>query len=225
MLGENSMDPAINSTPPWNVKGDWFDVCSCNIPCPCTFAQPPTSNPCNVIFVYRITQGKFGDINIAGFNVVIVAQLNDNMLDGGTLDAGIVIDASANKSERDALLQIFSGQAGGWLKQYLPPALREVKGIQYAEIKVNIDESLESWCVEVKDTVYAKGIALTGPTADPSKRVQMFNPPGSEVGPTTEAVTWGKSIESHWDIFGFNCVIPTGRNSKHIPFEWTGPSN
>ena len=28
--------------PKWRVQGDWFDTCNCSIPCPCTFAQPPT---------------------------------------------------------------------------------------------------------------------------------------------------------------------------------------
>lgn len=23
--------------PRWHVRGDWFDVCNCNIQCPCTF--------------------------------------------------------------------------------------------------------------------------------------------------------------------------------------------
>jgi hypothetical protein len=26
------------------MRGDWFDVCSCNIACPCEFAQPPTNS-------------------------------------------------------------------------------------------------------------------------------------------------------------------------------------
>jgi hypothetical protein len=31
----------MNETPRWWMKGDWFDVCSCNVPCPCSFAQAP----------------------------------------------------------------------------------------------------------------------------------------------------------------------------------------
>lgn len=30
--------------PQWRVAGDWFDVCKCRVPCPCTFAQPPTED-------------------------------------------------------------------------------------------------------------------------------------------------------------------------------------
>ena len=30
----------------WRLAGDWFDVCKCSIPCPCTFAQAPTEGDC-----------------------------------------------------------------------------------------------------------------------------------------------------------------------------------
>ena len=33
--------------PSWKVVGDWFDVCTCNIPCPCGFAQTPTYGDCH----------------------------------------------------------------------------------------------------------------------------------------------------------------------------------
>lgn len=32
----------LEKIPNWKVSGDWFDVCKCNIPCPCEFAQAPT---------------------------------------------------------------------------------------------------------------------------------------------------------------------------------------
>lgn len=25
----------------WQLKGQWFDVCRCRVPCGCTFAQAP----------------------------------------------------------------------------------------------------------------------------------------------------------------------------------------
>jgi hypothetical protein len=34
------MEPgAASDVPQWHVAGDWFDVCRCDIPCPCEFAQ------------------------------------------------------------------------------------------------------------------------------------------------------------------------------------------
>ena len=32
--------------PQWHIEGDWFDVCKCNVPCPCEFAQAPTYGDC-----------------------------------------------------------------------------------------------------------------------------------------------------------------------------------
>lgn len=212
----------INSIPSWQIKGDWFDVCSCLIPCPCTMAQAPTSQPCEGIFAYKINNGHFGQEDMAGLNVVILFTLHGNAWGGGDIDVGIYFDASANQAQREGLQMIFTGQAGGWMATFVPATVRDVKGIEFANITVNIEENLEYWNVEVPGVMTASGEALSGPTSDPSRRVQTFNPPGSEVGPTNGAVTWGKSLHCQSDAMGLSIKIPTGRNSKHIPFEWNG---
>ncbi len=221
------MDEAVlkqgRGTGGWRIVGDWFDVCSCNVPCPCTFAQPPTGETCDVIFAYRIRTGHYDEISLAGLNVVLVATLTGNSWEGGGLDAGVFFDASANADQREALELIFTGQVGGWMGSYVPTALGGLRGIETADISIEIDDSLERWRVEIPEVLRAAGEALTGPTADPTRRVQTLNPPGSEVGPTTAAVTWGKSVEGRWRAFGFSQDIPRGQNSKHIPFEWSGP--
>jgi len=208
--------------PQWRIAGDWFDVCSCNVPCPCTFAQPPTGNVCDVIFAYRITDGRFGDTDMTGLKVVIVAGFEGNVWAGEKIDAGVIFDAAASPEQREALQSIFTGQAGGWMTQFIP-VVKTIKGVEFADISVEVDEALENWRVAVPDMVRASGEALTGPTADPTKRVQTFNAPGSEVGPSDAAVTWGKSVDGHWNAFGFSQNLAAGQNSKHIPFEWSGP--
>lgn len=211
-----------DAIPDWRIAGDWFDVCSCNVPCPCTFAQPPTGNACDVLFAYRITDGHFGDASMAGLKVVIVAAFTGNVWAGDQLDAGVFFDAAADADQRRALELIFTGQAGGWMKQFIP-VVRTLKGVEFADITIEVEESLEHWRVKIADVLRAGGEALTGPTADPAKRVQTFNAPGSEVGPTDAAVTWGKSVAGYWQAFGFSQDIPAGQNSKHIPFDWSGP--
>ena len=42
-----------NTIPKWKASGDWFDVCKCNIPCPCTFGQTPTYEDCDGIMAYQ----------------------------------------------------------------------------------------------------------------------------------------------------------------------------
>ena len=50
----------MNTVPQWRLAGDWFDICSCNIPCPCEFAQAPTNNACLGMLVWHIREGNFG---------------------------------------------------------------------------------------------------------------------------------------------------------------------
>ena len=37
--------------PAWHAKGEWFDVCRCNVPCPCSWAQPPDDDYCDAVLV------------------------------------------------------------------------------------------------------------------------------------------------------------------------------
>jgi hypothetical protein len=54
--------------PDWWMKGDWFDVCSCNLPCPCAFAQAPTNNHCEGVMAYHVREGAYGDVRLDGLN-------------------------------------------------------------------------------------------------------------------------------------------------------------
>ncbi len=54
----------MTDIPQWWMKGDWFDVCSCNIACPCEFAQPPTNNHCDGVMAYHIREGAYGDVRL-----------------------------------------------------------------------------------------------------------------------------------------------------------------
>ena len=36
----------MSDIPGWHIVGEWFDNCSCAVPCPCTFAQAPDNDFC-----------------------------------------------------------------------------------------------------------------------------------------------------------------------------------
>ena len=86
-----------------------------------------------------------------------------------------------------------------------------------------VADDLAYWRAEIPNKVTALGEALTGPTTPEGARVQMSNPPGSEVGPGPNVVaTWGKTKENKVNAYGFSWDW-AGQSSKHIPFDWTGP--
>ena len=48
--------------PKWTASGDWFDVCRCNVTCPCEFAQTPTFNECDGKLACHLKKGKYGEV-------------------------------------------------------------------------------------------------------------------------------------------------------------------
>ena len=206
----------------WQVVGDWFDVCKCTIPCPCTFAQAPSEGDCEGILAWHIREGRYGDVALDGLNVVGIGWFDGNIWTGeATVKMGIYIDDRADESQREALQVIFGGQGGGWPGEF-GKMIDEVVGVEYAPITFEIADDLAHWAAEVPGKASARAEALTGPTTPEGKRVQVHNPPGAEVGPG-QIATWGVATVDRVDAMGFKWDW-AGRSSKHFPFDWSGPS-
>jgi hypothetical protein len=212
--------------PQWHVAGDWFDVCSCDIACPCIFGQPPTNNVCRGVLAYRVREGHFGDVPLANLKLVLAATFQGNIWAGQAtgFKAALFVDNAANTQQQEALQIIFSGQAGG-----VPARLSaiwgplEVVGMEVVPIDFEVASDLAFWRAEVAGKVVARAEALTGPMTPPGQRVQLLNAPGSEVGPG-QVATWGKATTHRVDTLGLKWEAD-GKSSKHIPFDWSGPQS
>jgi hypothetical protein len=207
--------------PSWHVAGDWFDVCKCTIPCPCTFAQSPTFGDCNGILAYHINAGHYGTVRLDGLNLIGIGSFVGNIWAGETKAAmGFFLDQRADPAQRSALQTIWGGQAGGFPAMFAE-LIGEMRGIEFAPIEIEIAPDLSYWRAEVPGRAVGRAEALAGPMTPPGKRVQTLNAPGSEMGPGTVA-TWGRALVDTVDAFGFKWDWG-GRSSKHIPFDWSGP--
>lgn len=207
--------------PRWRLKGDWFDVCKCNIPCPCYFAQTPTFGDCEGTLVWHVREGRFGDVVLDGLNVLALGAFRGNVWAGETKAAiGVFFDERADEHQRKALETIFTGQGGGWPARFAE-LVGEMRGVEFAPIEFAIADDLAWWTARVPGRVEARGEALAGPTTQPGQRVQIHNPPGSEVGPGTVA-TQGVAATDQAEGFNFQWER-RGQSSKHMPFDWSGP--
>jgi hypothetical protein len=209
--------------PSWKLSGDWFDVCKCNIPCPCTFAQTPSYGDCEAVLAYHIKKGQYGEISLDGLNVLTLSAFKGNIWAGNTkANIAVFFDERAGQEQREGLNMIFTGKAGGFMGEFAK-LIGEVRGVGFTPIKFEVADNLAYWSAEIPGKVIAKGEALTGPMTPPGKRVQTFNPPGSEVGPGTVA-TWGTAVTDEVNVTEVRYQWKrSGRSSKHIPFDWTGP--
>jgi hypothetical protein len=117
----------------WKVAGSYFEACNCDVACPCVFLSPPTSGECTVLLTWHIDHGQFGEVNLDGFNAALAAYSPGHML-LTKWKVALYVDERANQDQRDALTQIFSGQAGGHLAN-LAPLIGEVLGVKAAPIE------------------------------------------------------------------------------------------
>lgn len=213
----------MSTVPEWQLVGDWFDICSCDIPCPCEFAQAPTNNACQGMLAWHIRNGHFGAIQLNDLSLLALAAFEGNIWAGETKAVmGLFIDEKADEQQREALQSIFSGQAGGWPASFAA-IIGEVRGVEFVPITFEVAGDLAFWQAEIPGKVMGRAEALTGPTTPPGQRVQTINPPGSEVGPG-QVATWGQSTEVRTEGFGFRWTGES-RSSKHIPFDWSGPDS
>ena len=171
---------------------------------------------------YHVREGAYGDVRLDGLNVIVLATFEGNAwAKENPVSIGIFMDEAASDAQREALQKVFSGRAGGWMGIFAE-LVGEVRGIEFVPIMFEVAKDLAQWRAEIPGKVKAFAEALSGPTTPPGARVQLHNAPGSEVGPG-QVMTWGKTMDNEVDAFGFRWSW-AGQSSKHIPFDWTGPT-
>ena len=103
---------AIQQQVKWTMEADYLQACNCDYGCPCEFDAPPTQGFCEGVGAWRINRGRYGDVALDGLGLAFAVRFPGAMHEGnGTLV--VFVDERANAQQREALLAIASGQAGG----------------------------------------------------------------------------------------------------------------
>ena len=96
----------------WKISGTYFEACSCDVACPCTFLSAPTDGKCNALAGWHIEKGTLAGINLDGLNVALAVHAPGHMLEV-KWKAAVYLDENASDEQKDALTKIFTGQVGG----------------------------------------------------------------------------------------------------------------
>jgi hypothetical protein len=175
---------------------------------------------CLFTLVWQIHEGHYAGVDLSGLGVVSIGEFKGNMWVGdpnAMMKLMFYIDAKADSDQRRALESIFIGKEGGWPGKF-GSLISEVRSIEYAPIRFEAPADLAHWRAEIPGRVKVGARALTGPTADPNRRVQLINAPGAEVGPG-QVATWGVVEDDLATGFDFSHAYKGG-SSKHFPFDW-----
>ena len=129
---------AATSNVKWSVEADYLQACNCDYGCPCEFAAPPTRGNCEGIFAWRINHGRYGDVSLDGLGLAGAARWPKAIHEGnGTAIA--LVDEKANQAQRDALLTIFSGKAGGMPFEILVTTFSKFLDPQFVPFQFNFN--------------------------------------------------------------------------------------
>src|SRR4029077_7705166 len=109
----------------WQLSGDYFENCNCNVVCPCLISPVPplTSRPtqgvCDVALAFHIDRGSYGAVALDGLNLAMIAHTLGPMADGNW-SVAIYLDERGKDRQAEALGAIFGGGEGGPMPAFAP---------------------------------------------------------------------------------------------------------
>ena len=204
----------------WQIAGDYFENCSCNVVCPCLIspAAPLTSRPtqgvCDVALIFHVDKGSYGGTALDGLNVALAVHTPGPMGEGNWSVAAY-IDERADDKQTEALGAIFTGAAGGPMA-VLAPLIGKTLGVKKVPIRYKIDGNKRS--AEIPGVLQIAVAPL--PTAHPSG--EMWVSAGHPVSPDKMALAVGAAGSTFSD-YGMRWDN-SGKNGHYAPIRWSSDS-
>jgi hypothetical protein len=201
----------------WQLSGDYFENCNCNVVCPCLIspAPPLTSRPsqgvCDVALAFHIDRGRYGDVSLDGLNVVLAVHAPGPMADGN-LSAAAYIDERANDQQAVALGAIFTGAEGGPMAAFAPLITSQL-GVKKVPIRYSVDGKARS--VEIPGIMQMRVEPL--PTMHGGG--EMWGNFGHPVAPDRMALAVGAAGSTYTD-HGMRWDN-SGKNGHYAPISWS----
>jgi hypothetical protein len=165
----------------WNLRGSYFETCSCDLMCPCNMSMDhgATNDYCRVTLVFDIADGVIEGTDVSGVPVAVIADTPKVMTEGNWR-LGFFIDERATDEQMEKLTAVFTGQKGGPMAG-AAALVGEVLGVERAPFEVVEDGLRHS--VRIGDAIdfEIEDIVPFGvETGQPVRLVGMFHPVGSE---------------------------------------------
>lgn len=130
----------------YELKGRMAEVCSCRSLCPCAIGENADGNNCGFTWIFHFDQGQINGIDVSGLNLALLGHHVDNIFDVNTR-IFVIVDDRADDAQQDALVEAFTGKAGGPLAD-LAGLVKEIVGLARAAIEFDVDKGDGSFKVE-----------------------------------------------------------------------------
>lgn len=164
----------------WRMKGHYIKNCNCIATCPCdTVGVPYPHRGCEGMAGMHIVEGNFGKVKLNGLNWAVTYHWPGPLHEGnGT--AQPFVDQRATEEQRNALLQILSGQAGNAWFEILASIITTFHEPQFVPIQFKFDKKRRKARVFISGALETVSVPLTVPATRKEQRVIVTMPGGME---------------------------------------------
>ena len=197
----------------WKLEGQYFENCSCEVPCPCTVSLDLGADydRCNAFLVFQIESGEVEGVDVSGLTVAAVGD-TPKVMSEGDWRLGVLMDDKASDEQADKLGAVFGGQLGGPMEA-LGPLIGENLGMEKVPMELSHANGTHSIRfgdggeVEVQDVV-----PFGKENGEPAQLAGIFHPAG-------ETLTIARSTKSHFSAFGLD-FAHEGKSGFSSHFSW-----
>jgi hypothetical protein len=197
----------------WNLKGQYLENCSCDVPCPCTVSLDlgADRDRCHAFLVFDVESGEVDGVDVSGLTVAAVGD-TPKVMSEGNWRLGVLIDANASDEQAEKLGAVFGGELGGPMEA-LAPLIGEQLGVERVAIEVSHENGTHRVKVGDDGEVAVQEIVPWGKEdGEPAKLTGIFHPAGEEF-------TIAKATTSRVSAFGIDIAFE-GRSAFANPFSW-----
>jgi hypothetical protein len=197
----------------WKIEGQYFENCSCDVPCPCTVSLDigADRDRCNAILVFHIESGEVDGVDVSDLTVAAIAD-TPKVMSEGNWRLGVLLDDRASDEQAEKLGAVFGGQLGGPMEA-LGPLVGEQLGLERVPMTVSSENGTHR--IELADDgeVEVREIVPFGKeSGEPVRLVGAFHPAG-------ENLTIARATTSHVSAFGIDFAFE-GRSGFASRFSW-----
>jgi hypothetical protein len=197
----------------WKLEGQYFENCSCDVPCPCTVSLDlgADRDRCNAFLAFQVESGEVDGVDVSGLTVVAIAD-TPKVMSEGNWRLGVLIEDGASDEQAEKLGAVFGGQLGGPMEA-LGPLVTEPLGVERVALKVSHQNGTHRIEVGDEGEVEVQEIVSFGKEDGvPARLTGIFHPAGADL-------TIAKATKSHVSAFGIDFAFEGGSAFAN-PFSW-----
>ncbi|MBA2271650.1 MAG: DUF1326 domain-containing protein [Chthoniobacterales bacterium] len=122
----------------WYFEADYLQSCNCDYGCPCEFSAPPTMGFCEGMGAWQIERGDYDGVSLNGLGLAFAAKWPGAIHEGNGAVL-LLVDEKASAEQREALIAIGAGQAGGLPFEILATTFSTLLEPQFVPFNFDID--------------------------------------------------------------------------------------